>query len=282
LLSSVNEMRRICDLLCRIEDCTIYEEAIRSMAVCELKYFSKALEKATAATVLLPEGTHPGPFPVLYLLHGLSDDQTAWTRWTSIERYVRALPLIVVMPDSGRGFYCDAEQGFAYETAIVRDLVGYVDKTFRTQATRTGRTLAGLSMGGYGAAKLALKFPDMFCAAVSLSGAMGFAHREFAVSLEQPWQREFARVVGTDPVGGPNDLYALAAGLETAQRPALRIDCGTEDFLLEDNRAFDAYLTEIGYPHEYAEHPGGHEWSYWDRHIQEAITFLEQRMGIEK
>src|SRR5438128_99133 len=86
------------------------------MAFCELKYFSKALEKATAATVLLPEGPQKGPFPVLYLLHGLSDDQTAWTRWTSVERYVRSLPLIVVMPESGRGFYCDAEQGFAYET----------------------------------------------------------------------------------------------------------------------------------------------------------------------
>lgn len=252
------------------------------MACCELKYFSKALQKATAATALLPEGGHTGPFPVLYLLHGLSDDQTAWTRWTSIERYVRTLPLIVVMPDSGRGFYCDAEQGFAYETAILRDLVGYVDTMFQTRATRDGRALAGLSMGGYGAAKLALKFPEMFCGAVSLSGAMGFAHRPFPLAAEEPWQREFARVVGANPVGGPNDLYALAAGLDTTQRPALRIDCGTEDFLIADNRAYHAYLTEIGYPHEYVENPGAHDWSYWDRHIQEAITFLAGPLGLVK
>ena len=250
------------------------------MAFCELKYFSKALEKATAAHVLLPEGAHPGPFPVLYLLHGLSDDHNAWARWTSIERYVRALPLIVVMPDGGRGFYCDAEQGFAYETAIVRDLVGFVDTMFRTKATREGRALAGLSMGGYGAAKLALKFPEMFCGAVSLSGALGFAHRAFPTALEQPWQREFARVVGTDSVDGPNDLYALAKRLDKALRPALGIDCGTEDFLLEDNRAFHAYLTEIGYPHAYVENPGAHDWSYWDLHIQEAITFLTHPLGI--
>ena len=249
------------------------------MAYCELKYFSKALEKATAATVLMPEGTHRGPFATLYLLHGLSDDQTAWTRWTSIERYVRNLPLIVVMPDSGRGFYTDAEQGFAYETAIVRDLVGFIDTTFQTKATREGRALAGLSMGGYGAAKLALKFPELFCGAVSLSGAMGFAHR--ALDSDQPWQREFARVVGANPVGGSNDLYALAARLDAAQRPALRIDCGTEDFLIEDNRAFHSYLGEICYPHEYAENPGAHDWKYWNLHILHALKFLTGVLDID-
>jgi putative tributyrin esterase len=252
------------------------------MACCELKYFSKALQKATAATVLLPEGGQTGPFAVLYLLHGLSDDQTAWARWTSIERYVRGLPLIVVMPDSGRGFYCDAEQGFAYETAIMRDLIGYIDTMFQTKATREGRALAGLSMGGYGAAKLALKFPEMFCGAVSLSGAMGFAHRAFSLSSEEPWQREFARVIGENSIGGPNDLYALASALDAAQRPALRIDCGTEDFLIADNRAFHAFLTEAGFPHEYVENPGAHDWSYWDKHIQAAITFLAGPLGLEK
>lgn len=251
------------------------------MAFCELKYFSKALQKASAANIILPESSRPGPYPVLYLLHGLSDDATAWTRWTSIERYVRALPLIVVMPDSGRGFYCDAEQGFAYETAIVQDLIGYVDTMFHTQKSREGRALAGLSMGGYGAAKLALKFPEMFCGAVSLSGAMGFAHRSFDLSSNQGWHREFARVVGENPVGGPNDLYALAQSLDPAQRPALKIDCGTEDFLIEDNRAFHAYLTEIGFPHEYVENPGAHEWGYWDTHIQPAIRFLTHPLGLE-
>lgn len=250
------------------------------MAYCELKYFSKALQKATAAHIILPETPQPGPYPTLYLLHGLSDDSTAWTRWTSIERYVRALPLIVVMPDSGRGFYCDAEQGFAYETAILRDLIGYVDTMYQTKATRDGRVVAGLSMGGYGAAKFALKFPEMFCGAVSLSGAMGFGHRPFDVVSGQPWHLEFARVAGENPVGGPNDLYALAKELQAAQRPALKIDCGTEDFLIEDNRAFHAYLTEIGFPHTYVENPGAHDWSYWDTHIQSALAFLTPLLGL--
>lgn len=97
------------------------------MALCTLHYFSEALQKQTAAQVILPQQTAPPPWPVLYLLHGLGDDHTIWLRRTSIERYVIGLPLIVVMPDGGRGFYADAEQGFACETAIARDLVDYID-----------------------------------------------------------------------------------------------------------------------------------------------------------
>ncbi|HLK60230.1 MAG TPA: alpha/beta hydrolase family protein [Chthonomonadaceae bacterium] len=251
------------------------------MAFAELKYFSKALEKATAADILLPESKLEGPFPVLYLLHGLSDDHTIWQRRTSIERYVQNLPLIVVMPDSGRGFYTDAEQGMAWETAIVRDLVDYVDTLFRTKATRAGRCVAGLSMGGYGAAKFALKYPDRFCAAVSHSGALGFAHRVLKPAPDQPRDTEFARITGMNPVGGPNDLYALAEKLPRQQRPALRIDCGTEDGLLDANRAFHAHLDKLGYKHEYQEFPGGHTWAYWDQHIQEALVFLTAQLKLK-
>ncbi|HZO87714.1 MAG TPA: alpha/beta hydrolase family protein [Chthonomonadaceae bacterium] len=252
------------------------------MAFCELKYFSKALQKATAADIILPEGDHEGPFATFYLLHGLSDDHTIWQRRTSIERYVQDLPLIVVMPDGGRGFYCDAKEGMAWETAIVRDLVNYVDKMFHTKAAREGRCIGGLSMGGYGAAKLALKYPDLFCSAVSHSGALCFAHRPLPPDSENPWNTEFRRIVGENPVGGPDDIFALAEKLASEKRPALRIDCGTEDFLIEDNRALHAYLDQIGYPHEYAEFPGAHDWAYWDTHVQEAIAFHARNLGIGK
>jgi S-formylglutathione hydrolase FrmB len=247
------------------------------MAFCELKYFSNALGKATQANVILPQNGS-GPFPVLYLLHGLSDDYSGWQRRTSIERYVQDLPLIVVMPDGGRGFYCDAAEGFACETAIARDLVEYIDTIFHTKATRAGRALAGLSMGGYGAVKLALRFPDLFNSAVSHSGALGFGH--YPLSGDEPFAMEFRRVVGEEPEGGPNDLYELARARRT-KRPALRIDCGTEDFLLEQNRAFHAHLQEIGYPHEYAEFPGDHTWGYWDEHVQEAIAFAARHLKIK-
>jgi S-formylglutathione hydrolase FrmB len=96
-----------------------------------------------------------------------------WVRRTSIERYVEGLPLIVVMPDGGRSFYTDAiaTPKAAYETVLVRDLIGFMDRTFQTLPERSGRVIGGLFMGGYGALKLALKHPDLFCAAVSHSGA---------------------------------------------------------------------------------------------------------------
>lgn len=248
------------------------------MAFCDLHYFSPALGKQTTASVLLPQGEHPGPFPVLYLLHGLSDDHTAWMRNTSIARYVSGLPLIVVMPDGGRGFYCDALQGFAHETAIVGDLMGFIDKMLPTIPSREGRALAGLSMGGYGALKLALGHPDKFCAAVSHSGAPDFAHIN-----PDPNHHEFGRIIGENSIGGPHDLYGLAerfASGELGPWPALRLDCGTEDFLLEMNRNFTAHLKNLGLPHEYQEFPGAHEWSYWDLHIQETLQFLGRHLGI--
>jgi S-formylglutathione hydrolase FrmB len=252
------------------------------VAFCELKYHSKALGKATAADVILPQNDAPGPFAVFYLLHGLSDDHTIWQRRTSIERYVADYPLIVVMPDGGRGFYTDAKTGMAWETALIRDLIGYVDKLFHTRASREGRCIGGLSMGGYGAAKLALKYPDLFCSAVSHSGAMTMAHRPHLADPEKPFEAEMGRIFGEHPEGGPDDLFALAEGLLPAKRPALRIDCGTEDTLLDQNRAFHAHLQKLGYPHEYLEAAGAHEWGYWDVHVQEAIAFHARNLGLEK
>lgn len=242
------------------------------MAFLDYHYFSQALGKQTAAYVLLPE-TGIGPFPVLYLLHGLSDNHTIWLRRTSIERYAANLPLIVVMPDGGRGFYADAAEGAAYGKAIGEELVDRIDKTFPTLATRDGRVIAGLSMGGYGAARLAMAYPERFRAAHSLSGAMGFGHKD--PNWDDARMPEFKRIVGDNYKGGPCDLYALAETNQAAGTlPKLRIDCGTEDFLLEDNRAFAAFLAEKGIPHEYEEFPGAHTWEYWDTHIQDALKFF--------
>ena len=242
------------------------------MAFLDYHYSSQALGKQTAAYVLLPE-TGEGPFPVLYLLHGLSDNHTIWLRRTSIERYVANLGVIVVMPDGGRGFYTDAAEGYAYGKAIGEELVARIDKTFPTQASREGRVIAGLSMGGYGALRLALAYPETFRAAHSLSGAMGFGHKD--PNPDDSRMPEFQRIVGKDYKGSAHDLYALAKKNQSAGTlPALRIDCGTEDFLIEDNRAFTQFLTANKIPHEYEEFPGAHTWDYWDIHIQDALAFF--------
>ena len=250
------------------------------MAFCELHYWSPSLAIQTAANVIIPQAENPrGPYAVFYLLHGLSDDHSIWVRRTSIERYVEGLPLIVVMPDGGRGFYTDAEAGFKYESAIVKDLIPFIDRTFQTKTDRGGRCVGGLSMGGYGAIKLALKYPELFSSANSHSGALAWSHRPFRGN--DPFNVEFRRVAGENPGGGPNDPFALADKVERNRLPKMRIDCGTEDFLLNDNREFHAHLEKLQIPHEYEEFPGSHNWAYWDQHVQEAIKFHARNLGLK-
>jgi S-formylglutathione hydrolase FrmB len=234
--------------------------------VCELRYFSQALKKQTAANVILPAFEVPGPYHVLFLLHGLSDDHTIWSRRTSIERYVEGLSLIVVMPDGGRSFYLDAVEGMAYGTALGHELPTIIEQTFRTKRPWC---IAGLSMGGYGALKLAMDRPDLFRSAVSHSGALHFGH--WTESPDEEFRREFTRVLGPSPQGGPADLFAQV--LQCENLPAIRFDCGTEDFLLDGNRAFAQHLSTHGIAHAYEEFPGAHTWAYWDEHVQEAIAF---------
>lgn len=252
------------------------------MAICDI-YVSadNALQKMTSLRVILPEGNEPGPYPVFYLLHGLSDDHTAWTRRSNLERYLEPWPMIVVMPDGERGFYTDAKENprAAFETFVIRDLIGFVDRTFQTIPSREGRVIGGLSMGGYGALKLALKRPEMFRAAVSHSGAVAFATSP--PWGDPAWRAEFVPVFGEDPAGGPEDLFAIAGRCDRGTLPSIRLDCGFDDQLIESNRRLHAHLEKLDIPHEYAEYPGAHDWSYWDTHVQETIAFFAQVLGLQ-
>jgi putative tributyrin esterase len=234
------------------------------MAIAHVNYFNKALQKEVAFYALLPDRqSKPGPYPVYYLLHGMSDDYTAWLRWTSIERYVRNLPLIVVLPDGDRCRYSDIPDGPQYEKALIADLIPYVDSTFPTIASREGRVIGGLSMGGYGSMKLALKYPEMFCSVASHSSA-------FRMKTDGKTQ------------DASDCCFALAEKLVGKQLPAIRFDCGVEDFLIQHNRDFHAHLVKLGLAHEYLEFPGAHTWDYWDVHVQEAIAFHCKALGIEQ
>lgn len=206
----------------------------------------------------------------MLLLHGLSDDHTIWQRRTSIERYVQGLPLLVVMPDGGRGFYVDALQGYQYLQALAYELPSLVQHWFKVE----GRwSTAGLSMGGYGAFRIALERPDMFVSAVSHSGALIVGHSYPSTKPENAskYDQEFLPIFGDVVPGGKNDLLRLAQVANP--RPKMRFDCGTEDFLLDANRWYHNALTEAGLEHEYEEFPGDHNWEYWDRHVPTAIQF---------
>ncbi len=241
------------------------------MALIDLQYFSNALGRQQKAKVFLPQTS--GPLHVLFQLHGLSDDESAWARWTTIERQTSNHPLIVVMPDGGRGFYTDAEEGFAYGTAIGVELPALIEGWFNT---KPGWAIGGLSMGGYGCLRLALTYPERFVSAASHSGALTFGRYVHTDSPE--FGKEMVRIYGQDPLGGPNDLFALVE--KASPRPNIYIDCGADDFLIESNREFSKFLVEKGIEHSYAEHPGAHTWDYWEEHFPQALAFHRQNLGF--
>jgi putative tributyrin esterase len=248
------------------------------MAFCHVQWSSKVLNKAVGSYVILPE-TGKGPYATFYLLHGLSDDYTIWQRRTRIEWYVRDLPLIVVMPDGFRGFYTDNDQGPAYAQYIGEELPAFIEKTFPAKRTRAGRCIGGLSMGGYGALRIGLGYPETFASVNSHSGALMHGAKTYT----KPDQAEFRRVFGARPAGSSHDLLILAKKAKRAGKlPKLLVDCGTEDKLLADNREFHAKLEAMDVPHQYAEFPGAHNWNFWDTHIQEALAFHAKNLKVAK
>ena len=254
------------------------------MAHLRCDFFSEALSLSTSMTVLLPqqtttqigmEGRTPdGPPPVLYLVHGLSDDDTIWLRRTSIERYAAPLGLAVVMPQVHRSFYTDQAYGGRYWTFLSEELPQLVNSLFRVSDRREDTFVAGLSMGGYGAFKWALRRPERFAAAANLSGAVDITG--LRTGRERPEDpRMFERIFdGRGVTGTPDDLHWLLRQADPGTVPSLYVACGTEDALIEDNRAFAEAATAAGIPLESSFGPGAHDWAYWDTQIQDVLAWL--------
>ncbi len=252
------------------------------MAALTCDFFSEALEVGTSISVVLPQPTRAqigvsssgpgGPPPVLYLLHGLSDDHTAWTRYTSIERYAAAAGLAVVMPAVGRSFYADERHGHRYWTYVSEELPEVV-RTFLRVSDRPEETyVAGLSMGGYGAMRLALTHPERYAAAASLSGGL-----DLAELARKPERRElFARVFDDRPAP-EEDLFELLRRRRGERLPALHVSCGTGDALLGASQRFAAAAGEAGADITTDYRPGEHEWGLWDAVVRDVIEWLPRR-----
>ena len=254
------------------------------MAVLRCTFFSEALALSTSMTVILPQRTGTqigpadagpgGPPAVLYLLHGLSDDDTTWLRRTSLERYVAPLQLAVVMPQVHRSYYTDEAYGGRYWTHVTEEVPQLAHDFFRLSTRREDTFVAGLSMGGYGAMKWALRQPERFAAAASLSGALDVASRR-TQRYRQEDPRMFQRIFGDLPVAGTDDdLVRLVGGTDPATLPALKLWCGTDDGLVRANHRFRDACTAAATPVELVLGPGSHDWGYWDARIQDVLAWL--------
>ncbi|MEL7644653.1 MAG: alpha/beta hydrolase family protein [Anaerolineaceae bacterium] len=208
-------------------------------------------------------------FRVLYLLHGLSDDASAWQRYTNIEILARELNLAVIMPSGGRSMYTDMSNGQAYFSYLTEELPEYLTKVFHLNLDRENTAIAGLSMGGYGAFKAALLRPELYCAAGSFSGVLSL---QFYPRIEDETMRvEFTQLFGDlhQVAGGKDDplVWLENAARDPSSTPRLYASCGRQDELLPLNRIFHQRALELGVPLTYVEEDGIHDWFFWQDQI---------------
>lgn len=243
------------------------------VAVLQCAFRSETLELSTSLTAIVPE--RDAVRGTLYLLHGLSDDDSMWVRQTSIERYATARGLAVVMPQVHRSYYSNEVHGGAYWSFLSEELPRLVERVFNLPSARDRTFVAGLSMGGYGAVKWVLRHPERFSAAASLSGALGLAARTRPGpgSLEpRLWDRIFDN---RSIVGGADDVLALLDPIaDMRDAPALYVCCGVDDPLFHENKTFVRTAQERGVSVQVDFGPGAHTWDYWDREIEKVVNWL--------
>ena len=250
------------------------------MAFCELKIFSEALHMQTEVYVIIPQrstageiGTEnkesKGKYKCLYLLHGLSDDHTIWMRRTSIERYATKYGIAVVMPRADRSFYTDMKYGPAYYTYVAEELPRIITDLFPISDKREDNTIGGLSMGGYGAMKIALRNPDSFSKIIALSSVADIR------ALYERFEPTLNLVFGTEQgVTDEDDLFALTEKMaKLDNRPEIFMAVGQSDFMYNENLKLRDHIKDLGYDLTYREGPGIHGWDFWDEYIQYGLEW---------
>ncbi|HQZ96774.1 MAG TPA: alpha/beta hydrolase family protein [Pyrinomonadaceae bacterium] len=260
----------------------------------DLKLASKLMGRDMSYRVVLPpdyNSSVDGPvnkggsrYPVIYLLHGLTGNFANWTDKTKLTEYALNHRFIIVTPDGGNGWYTDSVSvpNDKYESYIIKELIPEIDKTYRTISTRDGRVIAGLSMGGYGSLKFGLKYPEMFTLIGSFSGALGAT--SWTEKTAGATGRSMDAVFGTDEAGETrksNDIFKMVRELtpeKVKSLPYVYQSCGTEDFLIQNNRDFLKLLNDAKVPHEYREHPGVHDWVFWDAQVREFLDLADRRI----
>jgi S-formylglutathione hydrolase FrmB len=247
----------------------------RAFKVDSQQVTSVAMNKTVPVKFILPDSANLGreTFPALYLLHGAGDNEGTWLNLTSIGALADQYGIIVACPNADASWYFDSPENpqSKYETFVSRELVQYVDGHYRTRIDRKFRAIAGNSMGGHGALFLAIRHPDVFGIAVSMSGGVDF--RPF------PDNWNIKNVIGTieEHPERWNDLVVLnqAKNLKDGDL-ALSIECGTSDFFLTVNRALHRELLAQKVSHDYSERPGSHGWPYWSNAIKCEMLFISE------
>lgn len=251
------------------------------------------MNKTYKAAVVLPNSYTKSKtaYSVLYLLHGAYGHFNDWLSKTPNKEVVKNLAdqydIIIVMPEGETfSFYLDSpvNSGSQFETFITKEVIGAVDKTYRTIADKRARAITGLSMGGHGALYLSAKHPELFCAAGSMSGAVDMSvmlNRESSTQVIQLMQPVFGDQSGNQEMYAK---YAVLRMIDTikANKLPLIIDCGVDDFLIEPNRELHRRLVYNKVEHDYTERPGAHTWEYWENALSYHVLFFSKILFVNQ
>lgn len=259
----------------------------------EVTVSSAILDRAVRYAIYLPPDYESSQrtYPVVYLLHGYTDDNTGWLQFGEINRYAdKAIaegtipPMIIVMPNGDSSWYINSYDGKEkYEDFFIREFIPVVEKTYRIKSQKRYRGIAGLSMGGYGTLIYALKYPEYFSAAAPLSAGI-FSDEELVNMSDREWEQIFGQLYGRGLKGKArltkawydNSALSIIDRKSATELSKVRywIDCGDEDFLAVGNSLLHIALRKKQVTHEYRVRDGAHNWTYWRTGITDALAFI--------
>lgn len=254
---------------------------------------SAVMHRPVKYALYLPPGyeTDQRTYPVVYLLHGFTDDHTGWLQFGEINRYAdKAIaegtipPMIIVMPNADSSFYINSYDGKEkYEDFFIKEFMPTIEKRYRIKAKKQYRGVAGLSMGGYGTLIYALKYPELFAAAAPFSAAV-WDDETIVQSPPERWNVVLGPLFGRDLQGTnrltkawyDNSILKMVSDKSPADLSKVRywIDCGDDDQLSIGNSLLHIALLKKNVPHEFRIRNGAHNWTYWRTGITDALQFI--------
>ncbi|RYC71828.1 MULTISPECIES: alpha/beta hydrolase [Spirosoma] len=258
-----------------------------------LRLNSSLLNQAVKYSIYLPPDYYVSNrrYPVVYLLHGYTDNETGWVQFGEANRIVdekirsgELPPMIIVMPDAGVTWYMNDYLGkVRYEDMFVQEFIPHIDSMYRTRTQREYRAVSGLSMGGHGSLLLAMHHPDLFGSCAALSAAV-FTEESIATTPDEQYDQVFAALF-SGPVKGEeritthfkrNSPLTLARSAPENDLKKVRwyMDCGDDDFLSAANAQLHIELLKRKIPHEYRVRDGAHTWTYWRTGLPDALSFI--------
>lgn len=260
-----------------------------------LKIKSNILEKEVEYSVYLPHDydLSDRSYPVLYLLHGYTDDESGWTQFGEVKKIadsmigdINVTDMIIAMPDAGLDWYVNSYDGKTrYEDFFIEEFIPYIEQTYKARGTRRYRAIAGLSMGGHGTLIYSLKYPDLFVASCPLSASVWT--EDYITGIPQgDFDRYFGAIYGSGKSGQARitehlkdnaTLYILDdADVKALKKVKFYIDCGDDDFLIEGNLELSLKLNKLEIPHEFRIRDGAHNWTYWRDSLPEVLKFVSK------